>query len=204
MVSNFWNLQLKQQACKIFKGIICTVSLLSMADDVKGEEVNRYNDNIGGEEIGRYNNNINGEEEENCRYDNTKEEYDCFYYAARDGLLGLISNFRIEYMYWGFDKWKNDGKRFMTDEFATSYINTGMPPELKDGRPELDEWFKHTLESAIFVLHWSDGARDQWARSFFNTMKEFYLAKGSIPDSLLTYLNESIRCSSYSYDHFYV
>jgi hypothetical protein len=196
MVSIFLNLQLKQQACKIFKGIICTVSLLNISNNVKGEEVNRYNDNIGGEEIGRYNNNINGEEEENCRYDNTKEEYDCFYYAARDGYLGRLSNFRIEYMYYGFDKWKNDGKRFMTDEFITSYINTGVPPELKDGRPELDEWFKHTLRSSVFAGDWDDVTRNSGAGSFLNTMKEFYLAKGSIPDSLLTYLNAAIRSSS--------
>jgi hypothetical protein len=78
-----------------------------------------------------------------------------------------------EYANYGFEKWKADGERFLTQSFIDEYVRTGIAPTLNDGRPELSKWLSYARESCIFLTPWGYADRIA-AGNFFQSMLSVY------------------------------
>ena len=69
-----------------------------------------------------------------------------------------------------FEKWRIDGERFLKEDF----LNSESFPFLNDGRPELMEWLKGTLETRTLEHYWYCESRLEGAYEFLKSMKETY------------------------------
>jgi hypothetical protein len=98
-------------------------------------------------------------------------------------------NFMTEYANYGYDKWKADGDRFMTQSFIDEYIDTGVAPILNDGRPELKDWLEASAKTGLFDPGWSHTERTILAKQFIESMLEAYPADKEQLRDCISYLN---------------
>lgn len=94
-----------------------------------------------------------------------------------------------------YNKWIKDGERFLKEEFIGEYISSGKAPALKDGRPEIDQWFKYTIENNIFLVGW--GSLRVNAKEFIEKMLNIYKEHGNIPETLSSNSRAAIRLANW-------
>lgn len=109
------------------------------------------------------------------------------YYECEDPFLQDYYN--------SYYKWKNDGLRFLNEDFVKEYISTGKIPILKDGRPGMEEWFNYTLNTNVFMEIW--GGERILAKEFIEKMLKVFNEQGNIPEYLSTKSHNVIELSEW-------
>lgn len=78
--------------------------------------------------------------------------------------------------------WKKDADRFIKDEFVDEFNKTGTIPVLKDGRPEMEQFFDYTMSTNAFDVYW--GATKIFIKTFIEDMMKTYQEHGKVPEYL--------------------
>ena len=127
-------------------------------------------------------------------YSQSREE-EIFFPCLDDGTIVYYESedpFLRDY-YNSYYKWEKDGARFLNENFVKEYISTGEIPIMNDGRPELEEWFKYTLNTGVFIEEWGFGRIK--AKEFTERMLNVFNEHGNIPDYLSTQSHDVIQLS---------
>jgi hypothetical protein len=66
-------------------------------------------------------------------------------------------DFYQRYASLGYEIWRSDGERFIAKSFIDEYCEMGNIPSLNDGKPELSDWLKETINTYVFSVEWSSG-----------------------------------------------
>lgn len=70
----------------------------------------------------------------------------------------------------GFQKWKEDGERFM----QRSFIYSDTFPIINDGKTELDEWLFEIKVTSLFLHYWETYERFFGIKKFVNKLMKLY------------------------------
>lgn len=84
----------------------------------------------------------------------------------------------------GFQKWKEDGERFM----QRSFIYSDTFPIINDGKIELDEWFNEIKVTILFLHYWETYERFHGIKKFINKLMKLY--KKQRKDQLKPYIKK--------------
>lgn len=86
-----------------------------------------------------------------------------------------------KYSNYGHQAWKNDGERFIKEDFIDEYVKTGAAPILNDGKPEFEKWLACTSASGAFIVGWDWGTRVRFAKAFLESMLYLFQLKTTNP-----------------------
>ncbi|KAK8844182.1 hypothetical protein M9Y10_024387 [Tritrichomonas musculus] len=70
----------------------------------------------------------------------------------------------------GFQKWKEDGERFM----QRSFLYSDAFPIINDGKIELDEWLEEMKVTSLFYHYWEPYQRLSGIIKFLKKLMKFY------------------------------
>lgn len=87
--------------------------------------------------------------------------------------------------------WKKDADRFIKDEFVDEFNKTGTIPVLKDGRPEMEQFFEYILSPDAFLIEW--GNMRMFIKPFIEKMLKIYNEHGNDPEYLASISQKIIQ-----------
>lgn len=126
------------------------------------------------------------------------------YIPYLDGCTKIrLNNYKDPFLqdyYFSHSKWKEDGERFLKDEFVNEFIQTGKIPVLNDGRPEMKQFFDYTVSSNIFYHEWGETRR--FAKTFMENMLKVYKEHGNIPEYVSCMSQAVIQLSKWTFYNF--
>ena len=85
----------------------------------------------------------------------------------------------IPYTKKAFDKWKEDGNRFL----EPSFFEKRTFPLLNDGRPEIDEWLEGNFLTSVLLDEWPTEIRYNEVKEYLENMNKIYRSRIFIDES---------------------